>query len=99
MASGPRIVFHPTRYHLERCDTELAALNVDRMADHGDPAAELTRAELAVARLVVTGSTNREVASQLFVSVKTVEFHLRHVYQKLGIHSRVALVERMRERE
>jgi DNA-binding CsgD family transcriptional regulator len=87
------------RPYLERCDTELAALNVDRMADDGDPAAELTRAELAVARLVVTGSTNREVASQLFVSVKTVEFHLRHVYQKLGIHSRVALVERMRERE
>jgi DNA-binding CsgD family transcriptional regulator len=87
------------RPYLERCDTELAALNVARMADHGDPAAELTRAELAVARLVVTGSTNREVASQLFVSVKTVEFHLRHVYQKLGIHSRVALVERMRERE
>jgi DNA-binding CsgD family transcriptional regulator len=87
------------RPYLERCDAELAALNVDRTADRADPAAELTRAELAVARLVVTGTTNREVASQLFVSIKTVEFHLRHVYQKLGIHSRVALVERMSERE
>ena len=48
----------------------------------------LGRAELAVARLVVTGLTNREVASELYVSVKTVEYHLRNTYMKLDISSR-----------
>ena len=48
----------------------------------------LSRAELAVARLVATGLTNREVASQLYVSVKTVEYHLRNSYIKLDITSR-----------
>jgi DNA-binding CsgD family transcriptional regulator len=51
----------------------------------------LSRAELAVARLVATGLTNREVAGQLFVSVKTVEYHLRNTYMKLDISSRRAL--------
>jgi DNA-binding CsgD family transcriptional regulator len=51
----------------------------------------LSRAELAVARLVATGLTNREVASQLYVSVKTVEYHLRNSYIKLDITSRRAL--------
>ena len=51
----------------------------------------LSRAELAVARLVATGLTNREVASQLYVSVKTVEYHLRNSYMKLDITSRRAL--------
>jgi len=41
-----------------------------------------------VARLVATGLTNREVASELFVSVKTVEYHLRNSYIKLDITSR-----------
>ena len=67
-----------------------------RLAGHGraeSPAAllGLSRAELAVARLVATGLTNREVATQLFVSVKTVEYHLRNSYIKLDITSRRAL--------
>jgi DNA-binding CsgD family transcriptional regulator len=59
-------------------------------ATEGSPAAlaGLSRAELAVARLVATGLTNREVASELFVSVKTVEYHLRNSYIKLDITSR-----------
>jgi DNA-binding CsgD family transcriptional regulator len=44
-----------------------------------------------VARLVATGLTNREVAGQLYVSVKTVEYHLRNSYMKLDITSRRAL--------
>ena len=51
----------------------------------------LSRAELAVARLVATGLTNKEVASELYVSVKTVEYHLRNTYMKLDITSRRAL--------
>jgi DNA-binding NarL/FixJ family response regulator len=52
--------------------------------------------ELAVARLVATGLTNREVANQLFVSVKTVEYHLRYTYMKLDITSRRALTALLR---
>ena len=48
----------------------------------------LTRAEQAVARLVATGRTNRQTAAELYVSVKTVEFHLGHIFDKLGIRSR-----------
>jgi DNA-binding CsgD family transcriptional regulator len=51
----------------------------------------LTEAELAVVRLVAEGSTNRAVATQLFISPHTVSMHLRHVFTKLGISSRVEL--------
>ncbi|MGH9287232.1 MAG: helix-turn-helix transcriptional regulator [Acidimicrobiales bacterium] len=57
--------------------------------DHGWAA--LTDSELAVARLVAGGMTNREVAARLFVSPHTVSGHLRHVFTKLGITSRVEL--------
>ena len=51
----------------------------------------LTDSELAVVRLVAEGMTNREVASQLYVSPHTVSTHLRHAFSKLGINSRVDL--------
>ena len=77
--------------YVQACATELAALQVTAAA--GSPAAllGLSRAELATARLAASGLTNREVASQLFVSVKTVEYHLRNSYIKLNITSRRAL--------
>jgi DNA-binding CsgD family transcriptional regulator len=51
----------------------------------------MTASELAVARLVAQGLTNREVAEQLFVSPHTVSSHLRHVFAKLDVNSRVEL--------
>jgi DNA-binding CsgD family transcriptional regulator len=48
-----------------------------------------------VARLVSTGRSNREVAAELFVSVKAVEFHLGYVFDKIGIRSRKALAIRL----
>ena len=51
----------------------------------------LTPQEDAVSSLVATGLTNREVAAELFLSVKTVQFHLTRVYAKMGIRSRAEL--------
>jgi ATP/maltotriose-dependent transcriptional regulator MalT len=74
--------------YVQSCATELAALEVPAAADSPATLLGLSRAELAVARLVATGLTNREVASQLYLSVKTVEYHLRNSYMKLEITSR-----------
>jgi DNA-binding CsgD family transcriptional regulator len=54
--------------------------------------AGLTDSELAVVRLVAAGETNRQVAAQLFLSPNTIGSHLRRVFTKLGITSRVELV-------
>ena len=52
---------------------------------------ELTPQELQIALLLAGGKTTRETAAALFLSPKTVEYHLRHVYLKLDIHSRTEL--------
>jgi DNA-binding CsgD family transcriptional regulator len=52
---------------------------------------ELTPQELQIALLLAAGRTTREAAAAVFLSPKTIEYHLRHVYQKLGIHSREEL--------
>jgi DNA-binding CsgD family transcriptional regulator/tetratricopeptide (TPR) repeat protein len=57
----------------------------------------LTKAELAVVQLVTEGLTNREAADRLFVSPHTVNSHLRHVFTKLGIKSRVELTQLARD--
>ncbi|SEH03264.1 regulatory protein, luxR family [Nonomuraea solani] len=71
----------------ERCTQELAACGLNRRQD----ALGLTPQEQAVTRLVATGLTNNQVARELTLSVKTVEYHLSHAYTKLGVTSRTAL--------
>ena len=53
---------------------------------------DLTAQERKVAVLAARGLTNREVAERMFLSVKTVEFHLANVYRKCGVRSRTQLV-------
>lgn len=57
----------------------------------GEAAAVLTAAERRVARLAISGLLNRQIALELGVSVKAVEWHLSHVYRKLAISSRAQL--------
>jgi DNA-binding CsgD family transcriptional regulator len=55
--------------------------------------ASLTPAERDVVRLVSDGLTNKDIAKRLLVSPRTVQTHLTHVYTKLGLTSRVQLVQ------
>jgi len=75
----------------ERARVELRASG--QTARKRDPSTRnaLTMQELQIARFVAEGHTNREVAAQLFLSPRTIDFHLRNVYRKLGITSRTAL--------
>ena len=70
---------------------ELAATG-ERRGPHGAHLERLTPRELQVALTIVEGATNREAAAALFLSTKTVEFHLRNVYRKLLVRSRSELV-------
>jgi DNA-binding CsgD family transcriptional regulator len=76
-----------------RCDRELGAsgLRHYRREDVG----ALTPQEITVAELVASGHSNREVANDLQLSVKTVEVHLTRIYAKLGISSRGQLAARL----
>ncbi|MGV0798407.1 helix-turn-helix transcriptional regulator, partial [Mycolicibacterium elephantis] len=55
--------------------------------------ATLTPQENRIAQMLGRGKTTRETAAALFLSPKTVEYHLRHIYDKVGIRSRAELSE------
>jgi len=64
--------------------------------------AALTERELQIAGLVVDRKTNPEIAAELFLSLKTIETHMRNTFRKLGVSSRVELaraVERARRED
>lgn len=77
----------------ERARRELAAAGGRTAPEPARPAAGLTTQEARVALAVSDGLTNAEVAQQLFLSIKTVEFHLSRVYRKLDVRSRGGLAK------
>jgi len=79
----------------DRAQVELAATGETRRRRDPSTIDELTPQELQIALLLISGKTTRETAAALFLSAKTVEYHLRHVYQKLGIHSRDELGQKL----
>jgi DNA-binding CsgD family transcriptional regulator len=74
----------------ERAAAELRATG-ERVADTGSPMPDLTPQELHISLLVAEGKTNKEIAAALFLSPKTIEYHLANTYRKLDIHSRAEL--------
>jgi predicted ATPase/DNA-binding CsgD family transcriptional regulator len=69
----------------------LALANEPDDAPPPGPRPALTRREAEVASLVARGLTNRDIAAQLFLSVRTVEVHVDHILTKLGFHTRTQL--------
>jgi len=65
---------------------ELDAKRADRTSPGG-----LTRRELDVLRLITTGLTTKEISNKLFISAKTADHHIQHVYTKLGLSNRAAV--------
>ena len=80
---------------ISACDQELAACGVQIGRDPSPATLGLTTTELAVAKLVAVGHSNRQAAAELYISIKGIEFHLRNIYAKLGIRSRRELGERL----
>jgi DNA-binding CsgD family transcriptional regulator len=74
-----------------RARAELAATGERARPREPSAAERLTAQELQVAMIVANGSTNNEAAAALFVSPKTIEAHLTHIYRKLGLRSRTEL--------
>ncbi len=74
-----------------RAARELEACGLRPAKRTGSPTTALTAQEATVARLVAGGRSNKEVAAELVISVKTVEHHLSRIYDKLGVRSRTQL--------
>ena len=63
-------------------------LDVDALS--AGPSAPLTSREVQILASIAGGATNKEVAAELDISPRTVQKHLEHIYDKLGVHRRTA---------
>jgi DNA-binding CsgD family transcriptional regulator len=79
----------PAPVWAEKARAELRRISGRRPADE-----ELSESERRVAALASDGKSNKEIAAALYVSVRTVETHLTHIYRKLGVRSRTELAAR-----
>ena len=82
----------------ERARLELAATGVQAREHTVRTNDQLTERESQIASLVAAGATNAQVATQLFISSNTVDYHLRHIYRKLGVSSRTKMAVAFRDR-
>ena len=91
--------------HRDAAERELGKLGhrVHRRTRPGKAGAagieSLTERELQVARLVVDRKTNPEIAAELFLSLKTVQTHLRNIFRKMDVASRVQLARAIERAE
>jgi DNA-binding CsgD family transcriptional regulator len=81
----------------ERARVELGATGERARKRTVETLGDLTPQEAQISRLVAQGQTNREIASQLFLSPSTVEYHLRKVFRKLDVKTRTQLANRLED--
>jgi DNA-binding CsgD family transcriptional regulator/predicted ATPase len=74
---------------------EKARLELERVVGRRGGSLELTPTEFQIAELVAEGRSNKEIAAQLFLSVRTVETNLSNIYRRLGVESRTELAGRL----
>ncbi len=82
LRAGPR---------LDQLTARLPGPMVSVERESSDPLGRLTEAERRIAELVATGASNPEIADRLFISRRTVESHLSHIFKKIDVSSRVEL--------
>lgn len=81
----------------DRTQAELRASGETARRREANTTFDLTPQEVQVASFVTDGMTNREVAAQMFLGPRTIDYHLRSVFTKLGIKSRTELANRLAE--
>jgi DNA-binding CsgD family transcriptional regulator len=79
-----------------RAERELLATGEHARKRTVETRGQLTPQEVQISHLLAEGHTNREIAAQLFISPSTVEYHLRKVFRKLGVKTRVELANALR---
>jgi RNA polymerase sigma factor (sigma-70 family) len=84
-----------TEAFARRAERELLATGERARKRTVDTLDQLTPQETQIARLAAKGTTNREIAAQLFITQSTVEYHLRKAFRKLDVKSRTQLAHRM----
>ncbi|WP_091674149.1 helix-turn-helix transcriptional regulator [Amycolatopsis marina] len=84
------------RYWVHRTQAELRACGDPVRGESSPATTDLTPQQSEISRLVAEGATNREIATQLFISHRTVDYHLRNIFAKLGVRSRVELAKLFR---
>ncbi len=93
-AARDRFARLPAPAHVDQCQVELTRLGAAARGP-GPGLVQLTERERQIAHLVGRGLTNPEIAAELFLSGKTVEYQLRHVFSKLAVSNRRQLRDRI----